>query len=145
MAFSASALLLAGMMVVYEVPPTAALLWLPIVLAMNLALATGIAYPTALAGVWVRDLQPFAISLVRTMFFLAPGLVALETITGEANELVRINPLSGLFEAYRSVLMFGEAPQAWEILYPLVFALGLAAVFMPLYRREQAHFAKVLD
>ena len=144
MAFGASLLLLALMMIVYGIAPTAAILWLPLVVVTNLALAVALAYPASLAGVWIRDLRAFIISFVRTLFFLAPGLVALEQITGEANDLVRLNPLTGLFEAYRAVLLYGEAPAAWELLYPLAIALAIAAVFVPIYRREQASFPKVV-
>ena len=144
-AFIASLLLLAGMMAAYAVPPTLAVLWLPVVLAVNIMLAAAVAYPAALAGFWVRDLRPFMISLVRTLFFLAPGLVALDQITGAANQLVRLNPLTGLFEAYRSVLLYGTSPAAWELLSPLAAAGVLAAVFVPVFRREQFHLAKVIE
>jgi lipopolysaccharide transport system permease protein len=144
-AFGASLILLGGMMAVYGVAPSPAVLWLPVVIAVNLLLAAGLAYPAALAGFWVRDLRPFILSLVRTLFFLAPGLVALDQITGDANELVRLNPLTGLFESYRSVLLYGTAPAAWELLYPLVAAAALAAVFVPVFRREQLHLAKVIE
>jgi lipopolysaccharide transport system permease protein len=144
-AFAASMLLLVLMMVVYGVAPTAAIAWLPVVIAINVAFAAALAYPASLLGVWVRDLGPFIISFVRTLFFLAPGLIALEQITGEANELVRLNPLGGIFEAYRSVLLYGETPALWELLYPLGTALVVAAIFVPIYRREQRHFTKVID
>jgi lipopolysaccharide transport system permease protein len=144
-AFGASLLLLAGMMAVYGVSPTPAILWFPVVLAVNLTLACSLAYPATLVGLWIRDLRQFAISFVRTTFFLAAGLVALAEITGDAQDLVQLNPLTGLFEAYRSVLLYGEAPAAWELVYPLGLAAALAAVFVPLFFRERAHLAKVLD
>jgi ABC-type polysaccharide/polyol phosphate export permease len=87
----------------------------------------------------------FAISFVRTLFFLAPGLVALAEIPDGAAGFVRFNPLTGLFEAYRSVFLYGEAPAAWHVLYPLAVAAALLAVFVPLYRTEQYQFAKVVE
>ncbi len=144
-AFAASLLLLVLMMIVYGVAPTAAIAWLPVVIATNIAFAAALAYPASLAGVWVRDLGPFIVSFVRTLFFLAPGLIALDQIAGEANELVRLNPLGGIFEAYRSVLLYGETPALWEIIYPLGTALVVLVIFVPIYRRELRHFAKVIE
>lgn len=144
-AFGASSLLLVSMMIVYGVEPTAAIAWLPLVVATNLVFAGALAYPASLLGVWVRDLRPFIVSFVRTLFFLAPGLIALDQITGGANDLVRLNPLGGIFEGYRSVLLYGETPAAWEILYPLGTAAVVLALFVPIYRCEQRHFAKVID
>ncbi len=144
-AFVASLALLVLMMAAYGVAPTVAVLWLPLPLAVTVVLALGLAFPASLFGLWFRDLRVFAISLVRTLFFLAPGLVPLSEIPGRAGDLVRLNPLTGLFESYRDALLFGQRPAAWQLLYPLLIGLGLLAAFFPLYRREQAQFAKVVE
>jgi lipopolysaccharide transport system permease protein len=143
-AFAASLLLLALMMAVYGVAPTAAALWLLPALAATIAFALACAYPAYLVGLWFRDLRPLAISFVRVTYFLAPGLVALSEIEGSAQDWVKLNPASGLFEAYRDALLYGQAPAAWELLYPLGFAAALLAVFGSLYRREQRHIAKLV-
>jgi len=43
------------------------------------------------------------------------------------------------------VLLYGETPAAWELLYPTLFALALLALVLPLYRHEQPQFAKLVD
>jgi lipopolysaccharide transport system permease protein len=143
-ALPAQLLLLVSMMAVYGVEPTVALLWLPVVLSVNLILAIAIAYPASLFGIWLRELRAFAISFVRMLFFLAPGLVTLDEITGRAHDLLRLNPLTGLIEAYRALFLYGHSPAAWELLYPLALAAVIAAVFVPIYRSEQRQFAKVI-
>lgn len=143
-AFGASLVLLVGMMAVYSIAPTVAVLWLPAVIALNVLLAIACAYGASLFGVWFSDLRAFAVSFVRTMFFLAPGLVPLSEVGGRANDLLRINPLTGLFEAYRAVLVQGHRPAAWQLLFPLAAAALLLAVFVPLYLRDQRQFAKVV-
>ena len=144
-AFGASLLLLVLMMVVYGIVPTVAVLWLPLVIAVTIVFSISLAYPVSLIGLWYPDLRSFFMSFVRTMFFLAPGLIALSEISGRANDLVRINPLTGLFEAFRDVLLYGQSPAAWELLIPLGYAGVVLALFAPVYRREQAHFAKVVE
>jgi ABC-type polysaccharide/polyol phosphate export permease len=57
---------------------------------------------------------------------------------------VKLNPVTGLFEAYRDALLYGQAPAAWELLYPLGFAAALLATFALLYEREQRHVAKLV-
>ena len=143
-AFAASLGLVALMMAIYGIAPTAAVVWLPLVIAINVVLGIACAYGASLMGLWLPDLRPFAVSFVRTMFFLAPGLVPLAEIGGRANQLLRINPLTGLFEAYRAIFVAGHRPAAWQLLYPLAAALLLLAVFVPIYVRDQRQFAKVL-
>lgn len=143
-AFAASLLLVALMMAAYGVAPTAAVVWLPAVLAVNVFFAVACAYVASLFGLWFPDLRPFAISFVRTLFFVAPGLVALSSIHGRAHDLVRLNPLTGLFEAFRSVLLGGHRPAAWELLVPAAAGALLLALLLPVYLREQRQFAKVV-
>ena len=143
-AFAASLVLVVLMMAVYGIAPTAAVVWLPLVIALNVLLGIGCAYGASLLGLWLPELRPFAVSFVRTMFFLAPGLVPLSEIGGRANDLLRINPLTGLFEAYRAIFLHGHRPAAWQLLYPLAAALLLLALFVPVYVRDQRQFAKVI-
>jgi lipopolysaccharide transport system permease protein len=144
-AFAAGFLLIAVMMAVYEVPPTLALLWLPIVLVVNFAVAAAFAYPLSLFGIWYRELWAFGLSFMRMLFFLGPGLVPLATTTGTAHLLLQLNPLTGLFESYRSIFYYGHAPAAWELLLPLGFSVVALALVVPVYHREQRQFAKVVS
>jgi lipopolysaccharide transport system permease protein len=143
-AFSASLVMLPLMMAIYGVGPTPAALWLPVALALTMLLAAALAYPAALFGLWYPELIPLAVSLVRTLFFLAPGLVALSEITGIARDLLPFNPLTGLFELYRDALLYGTSPPAWQVLYPLAAGAGGLALGMSLYRREQPWLAKLV-
>jgi lipopolysaccharide transport system permease protein len=142
--FVASFFIVVVMMAAYRVEPTLALLWLPLVMLVNLYLAIAAAYGAALLGVWLRELKPFLLSFVRMLFFLGPGLVPLSQTSPEVRSLLRLNPLTGLFESYRDVFLTGQAPAAWQLLYPLVIASVILAVFVPIYRTEQRQFAKVV-
>ncbi len=141
--FLATLTMLPVLMVVYGVEPQLAILWLPVALATTVALALALAYPATLFGIWYPDLQPFAVSVARAAFFLAPGLIALDQITGTARDLLPINPLTGLFEAYRDALLYGVSPAAWELLVPLGTAALIMLVSIPIYRREEPSLAKL--
>ena len=132
------------MMAIYAVEPTGAIAFLPLVLLTNFALAAAAAYPASLLGLSFLEFRAFAVSFMRTLFFVAPGLVALSEITGTAHDLVRLNPISGVIEAYRDVLLYGNTPELWEFAYPLAWAVVLAVIFVPVYGREQRDFAKVV-
>jgi ABC-type polysaccharide/polyol phosphate export permease len=144
-AFGASLLLLALMMVIYGVAPTLSILWLPLVIAVTLLLSIGVAYPAALLGIWMPDIGYLVQSFVRVLFFIAPGLVPLSQIHGAAHDLLMINPMTGLFESYRDVLLYGNAPGVVEMLYPAALGAALLLLFVPLFRSEQRQFAKILE
>jgi lipopolysaccharide transport system permease protein len=142
--FCASFLIVVVMMAAYGVAPTSALVWLPAVIVVNLYLAVAAAYAALLLGLWLWEFRPFLLSFVRMLFFLGPGLVPLSQTGESTRSLLRLNPLTGLFEAYRDVFLYGQAPAAWKLLYPVAIASLILAVFFPIYRVEQRQFAKVL-
>jgi lipopolysaccharide transport system permease protein len=142
--FGASLLLVVAMMAIYGIAPDWSVLWFPLVLAVNLLLAVSAAYAATLFGVWLRELKAFVLSFVRILFFLAPGLVPLQETRADVRTYLKINPMTGLFEGYRSVFLFGTRPAAWQLLIPLAASAILLVVFVPIYRSEQRQFAKVI-
>lgn len=144
LAFAASFVMFPIMMLIYWVGPTTGLLWLPVVVAVTLVLALGAAWPSALLGVWAPNLQALAGQALRLLFFAAPGLVALSEVSDGVYDWIVLNPFSGLFEAFRHVFLYGDAPAFWQLAYPAGLGLLLMIAFLPLYRREQRHFAKLV-
>lgn len=143
-AFVASLSLIVLTMAAYAIGPTAAVFWLPVLFIVTVTLALGLAYPATLFGVWFPELRVLATNGVRALFFLSPGLVALSTTPSKYEGALRLNPLTGIFEAYRSVFLFGQSPSADDLLYPSLVGLALLLVFVPVYRAEQRHLAKVV-
>ncbi len=143
--FVASFGIIVVMMAAYGVAPTPSVLWLPVVVAVTVALAAGFAYPASLFGLWFWELRPFGVSLVRILFFIGPGLVPLSQTSTRTSSYLRLNPLTGLFESFRDLFYYGRSPGAWNLLYPLGCAALLLAIFVPIYRRDQREFAKVVE
>ncbi|HEX6116106.1 MAG TPA: hypothetical protein VFY99_03330 [Solirubrobacterales bacterium] len=140
----ASVLILPLMMFAYGVAPTPAVLWVVVALAITIVFSVALAFPATLIGIWWPEYLGLAVSLVRTLFFLAPGLVALDQIVGTTRELMPFNPLTGIFEIFRDALLYGQAPALWELGAPLVAAAILLVIFVPIYSREQAALAKLV-
>ena len=132
-------------MIIYGVEPTVALLWLPVLIVATLMLAFGAAWPSALLGLWVPTVKTFASQALRVLFFAAPGLVALAEMSDDVRRYIVFNPFTGLFESYRHVFLYGDSPEFWELAYPVGAGLLLTLVFLPVYRREQRHFAKLVS
>ena len=142
--FAGCFVLLAILMAAYNVPVTPWILMLPAVVAVTMFFAMACAFPAALIGLWMPEMIPFLVSAARATYFLAPGLVALRHVYGHTHDLIIFNPLTGLFEGFRDALLYGQAPQWWELVYPVAFGALMIVAIYPLWRREAPHFAKVL-
>jgi len=144
LSFAASFLMFPLLMAYYGVAPTLALLWLPLVVASTVVLAFGAAWPAALLGLWFPTLKLFTSQALRMLFFAAPGLVALAEVSDDVRDWIVLNPLTGVFESFRDVFLYGDAPALWQVAYPVATGALLSLLFIPVYRREQRHFAKLV-
>jgi homopolymeric O-antigen transport system permease protein len=142
--FAGCFVLLAILMAAYGVAPTPWILMLPLVVLVTLFFAMACAFPAAVIGLWLPELAPFVMSAARATYFVAPGLISLSHIYGHTHDLLILNPLTGLFEGFRDALLYGQAPQWWELAYPAAFGALLIAAIYPLWRNDAPHFAKVL-
>ena len=138
-----SLILIPLMMVVYGVAPTAAILWLPVAFAVTVALSLALAYPAALFGIWYPEMMPFGVSLVRAMFFLATGLVALDQVSGTARDLLPFNPLTGLFESFATPSSTLRRRPHGSCCSPRRGGADPRTGFVPVYRSEQAQLREV--
>jgi len=144
-AASAALSLIVVMMAVYGVAPTTMLVWTPLVIVVTQLMALAFAYPAALTGLWFPHLRRIVVNTLRAFFFLAAGIVALAQVHGTAKELLRLNPMTGLFEAYRAIFLYGHPPAVWELAYPSAFAALALLLFVPLYQRERWQFVKLAE
>jgi ABC-type polysaccharide/polyol phosphate export permease len=143
-AFIGSLSLVVLMIVIYGVTPTLAIAFLPLVLVETVLLAVACSYLAAIFGLWLADLRYILTSVLRMMFFLAPGLIPLSQVPSGARAALAVNPFTGLFESYRDVLLYGRAPVAWHLGVPLAWSVVALWLSVQVYRREEPHFAKVV-
>jgi ABC-type polysaccharide/polyol phosphate export permease len=133
------------LLVYYGIFPGVALLWLPVAIAVLVALCAGASYVSAVFGLRFPDVRPAAQNLIRLGFFASAGLVRPSDAPSESLEIVlQANPLTGVFESFRAIFLRADAPQAADLLYPLAIAILLFVIGVPLYRRAQASFAKLI-
>lgn len=111
---------------------TAAALALPLLIAVQFVLILALAYPLATIHVWFRDTQYFLHIALRLLFFLTPVFYRAQTIPERYQRLYHLNPMAGIVEGYRDVLVRGVLPPlgAWLTLAgasAALLILGLAA------------------
>jgi lipopolysaccharide transport system permease protein len=138
-----ASVILAGMMIVYQVPLTPQLLFLPLVLALLIVLAMGIGQFLAALNVNYRDVKHALPFLVQLWFFASPVVYPLSMVPERYQWLVSLNPLTGIIETSRA-LMVGR-PVPWAA---LLISCGVIAAAYVLglwyFRRTERRFADVI-
>ncbi len=117
---------------------------LPLVIVVQLLLATGLALPIAALGVFFRDVEhalPVALTLLS---FLSPVYYPASYVPRTAQAIYALNPFAGLMELYHTVLYDGQIPAARAFLLPALAALVCFAAGLALFRWKRAYFAEVV-
>ncbi len=141
--FAIASAMMAIMMLVYQQPPTAGIVFLPLFILLMVAFASGIStWLTALA-IQYRDIKHALSFLVQLCMYASPIVYPTTLVPEQYRLLYAINPMVGVVEGFRSVLL-GTQPIPWSLLATggastsLILITGLA-----FFRSKESIFADV--
>lgn len=98
--------------------------------------ALAVSWMSVLIGMKASDpekVQVFAFTLIFPITFTSSAFVKAETMPGWLQAWVDVNPVTHLADAFRGLLIGGEV--ASPVLWSLVWAAGIALIFVPLSMR----------
>jgi lipopolysaccharide transport system permease protein len=104
-------------------PPTALLF--PALVLVEVVLVSGIVLLGSALNVFARDVRLAVPLLVQVWLFITPVLYPLEEVPDALRPWYLANPMTGLVESFRDVLVFGRLPEL-ELLWPAVAGAILA-------------------
>lgn len=142
--FALGLLPLAALMAWYDVPARpAALLILPLVLLMALW-ALAVSLVTSAVQVRWRDVGVAMPVIIQIGMFVSPVIYPLSVVPDAWRSIYLLNPMAGIIQAFRDVLLRGERPEG----VPLAFAVTVTMVALPLaylfFKRAEATMADVV-
>jgi homopolymeric O-antigen transport system permease protein len=110
--FAVGSLVLVALMLYYQVGVTTAILWLPVIIAIQVLFTAGIALMISMANLFYRDIK-YLFEVVITVWMFATSVVyPLDRIGGVLGQVIAWNPMSPIIDAYRNVVLFGVSPPA---------------------------------
>jgi lipopolysaccharide transport system permease protein len=142
--FAVGAILLVAMMAYYHVVPTSAILFLPVVVVVQIILTTAVALLLAMANLFYRDVKYLFEVVITVWMFATSVLYPVDRVTGWAGTLLRLNPMTPIVDAYRSVLLRGQLPTMTPLAIVAVVAVVLLASIWLLFHRSEFQFAEYI-
>ena len=124
--------------------------WLPVVallFGLQLVMVLGIGLMLSVANVYFRDIQYLLNIALQLLFYSAAIIFPISLIAAHgprALHIFRLNPLVRLFEAYRDVLYDLRWPSFTDVGYVALWAFGILAVGMVVFRRFQGRLVEEL-
>lgn len=132
------------MLLLYQIPLTTRLLWLPILILINLLFAIGISFWISAFSVYYRDFVYALPFLIQAWMYASPVAYSSTLIPAKWLWLYSLNPMVGVIEGFRWVLLDqGEFP-AVSLL--IGFIIGIITLFFGafIFRRIERSFADVI-
>jgi len=115
MDFGIAAALFLVFILFYRVPLSAAILFLPVILAIQLLLIIGLGLATAAANVFYRDVQSMLTLVIQLWFYASPIIYPVTMVPEQLRPFYFLNPMAGILVAYRDVLLNGSLPGTYLI------------------------------
>lgn len=142
--FCMSGIVLAAMMVYYRVQIGAALVWLPALILITAALAFGIGMLVAAIGCFKQDIIFAASFGMQLWLYATPVIYPASSVPAGWQWQYRLNPMVGIIEGFRNVLIKNTAPDAVALACSVIVTVCLLAAVLPVFRRMSQYFADVL-
>jgi len=135
--------LLAAMMIYYNVAPTWNLLMLPALVAMTSLLALGIGMILSALNVKYRDIRYALPFMIQLWMFASPIIYPVSLLPEKWRWLITLNPLTGIIEAFRSSL-FGRAFDWVSLGISTLIIAGVLVYSAYSFRKMEKSFADVV-
>lgn len=102
-------------------------LWFPVLLLIELVFVVGVVLLGSALNVFARDVRLAVPLLVQLWLFLTPVLYPLSSVPTTLREWYLLNPMTGLVESFRRILVYGLPPDV-GLLTPAI--LGAVTAFL---------------
>ncbi len=132
------------LLLVFRVPVHATIVALPLVVLLHLMLVSGLALLGSALYVLKRDIGALLPLLLYAWMFLSPVVYPATLIPDRFQWLYALNPMAGLLDAYRSLLLAGTWPPAGSLLLAGTMAVVALCVGYGFFKSVEMRFADVL-
>jgi lipopolysaccharide transport system permease protein len=138
-----SLVVLAVLMVAYDVGPGLALLTLPLWLGALLVLTLGAGALLSALNVQYRDVRYTLVFLTQLWFFASPVIFPSSLVEGGARLLLAVNPLCGVLDGWRWALIDAPPPPPADLI-SLASGILLVVTGILYFRATEHRFADVI-
>lgn len=144
MDFGIAAGLLIILIIFFRVPVyVAGWLYLPVILVIQLMLIVGLGLACAALNVFFRDVRSLLVLGLQLWFYASPIIYPVTMVPEQLRTLYFLNPMAGVIEGYRAVILYAELPGNYLILSAVV-SLVVFIVGYWLFKRVEFQFADIV-
>jgi ABC-type polysaccharide/polyol phosphate export permease len=134
--------LLAAMLIYYQVPVGAALAVVPVLLVIQTVFTAGIALIVSMANLFLRDVK-YIFEMVLTVWMFATSVVyPVGLVGGKLGAVLMLNPMTPILDGYRSAILHNQWPSALPLTAAAALAVLTLTVGWLVFHRAEYRFAE---
>lgn len=137
-------LILLGLVWALGDSPSWAWLYIPILLGVQFILITSIGFFLAAIVPFAQDLKQVVDNLLMLMMFMSGIFFSMDSLPESVRPYFHLNPMVGVIESYRAVLLDGRAPNFSILLEVLLIALPFFLIGFVMLRVYDRRFPKMM-
>ena len=119
-------------------PPGIAVIWLPVLMAVTIALAFGVGLGLGVLNVFTRDIGQVVPVVMQFLFWFTPIVYMVNIIPERYRGWLFLNPLIPIVTGYQDVLLYNRAPDWAGLGEVAVIATVLMAVSLSMFRKASS-------
>lgn len=136
--------MLAVLMVMYGITVTWAVLWVPVLLAVQVLFTFALVCLTSTVHVYFRDIGHALTLGLQLWMFATPVAYPMSVVPEAVRPLYLLNPMAPLIDGYRRAIIYGQSPDLARIGVVLAFVLVLMTLTYLGFKRAERSFADVI-
>jgi lipopolysaccharide transport system permease protein len=142
--FAISFVLLGALVLIYQIPVSlAGLVYLPLIIAIQLALILGLGIGAAAINIFYRDVDPLLKLVMQIWFYASPILYPVTLVPEHWRRLYFLNPMAGILAAYRDVLVYNRLPGNY-LLTAAIISLAILLAGCWFFKKTECQFADIV-
>jgi len=118
-------------------------LYIPAVIGLQLFISFSIMLSFTTINVYVRDIGRIS-CILSTIWFFFSGIILYFPYEGKTKIIFYINPIVGIINSYRRIILFGEAPMPQQLYCAFAACVVFFTVGVPVYKKYSRNFLDVL-
>lgn len=132
------------MLLIFHVPFTWNLLWLPVLMISQTILCLGIALLVSSINVYFRDIEYLIGIGIMALYFLTPIMYDINNLPERLQKIMYINPMTGYVLMYRDVTFNGWGLDLKTLLFSFVYSVIVLIIGYVTFEKLQRRFTEVL-
>lgn len=139
--FLIASFLVVAVILFFKMKISISLIFLPIVVFIQIFFTVGVSLILSALNVHYRDVKNALASLIQIWMFATPVIYPLEVIRPHLRQILLLNPMSGVLDAYRKILVEGIWPDFNYLAYSIVITTIVFIIAYLFFKKMEPTFS----